>query len=93
MKWRKLALKWLSLFSLWHIDVYLEAHEGDLSRGNVFTAFGHSDTRDIVGVSLQELLFAMFETLQNDSAPQWVNEVFLIRMHSQTRKHVSYWKK
>lgn len=69
---------------------HLEAHECDLSRGNVRPTLGDGHTGDVVAVSMQEILFLSIYCLNEDSAAQRVNQMFLVRMAFQTSGHMSY---
>lgn len=69
---------------------YLEAHIIDLSRGNIRSTFGHGDARDIVRVSMQEFLFAIFDSLQNDGGSQRIDQVLPVRMNPQTGAYMAW---
>lgn len=42
--------------------IYLEAHESDLTRCDEISAFGHTDTGNIVGMPVKKSLLIVFET-------------------------------
>lgn len=68
---------------------YLEARTVDLSRGDVRATPGHGETGDVVGVSLQEFLLAIFDRPQNDPRPQRVDQVLPVRVEPQARTHAA----
>lgn len=70
--------------------IHLKTHEINLSRGNVGSTFGHRDARDIVGVTVQEVLLAIFDPLQDDGGAQWVDEVLSVWVNSQAGGNVSW---
>lgn len=69
--------------------VYLKTHKRDLSWGDVRATFGRWNTRDAVCVSLQELLFAIFDSAHHDCGSQGVNQVLPVWMDPQPREHVT----
>lgn len=72
------------------MSTYPKAHEGDLAGCNVTSSFGDCYTRDVIGVSMQELLFAVCETLKYNCRAQGINKMFPIGVHSKTGEDVSY---
>ena len=72
---------------------HLKAHEGDLSGANIDATFGNRNTGHVVGVTMQELLLAIREALDDDSASQGIEQVLSVRVDSQTRGNVACWKK
>lgn len=69
--------------------IHLEAHECDLSRGNVNSTLGDGHAGDVVAVTLQEILFLSIYCLNEHCATQRVNQMLLVRMAFQTSGHMS----
>lgn len=73
-----------------HEWFYLKAQTVDLSRGYIRPTPGHWQTRDIIGVSLQEFLLAIFDCPQNDRWSQRVDQVLSVRVEPQARTHTAW---
>lgn len=72
-----------SLLAMLHTTT-LEAHECDLSRGNVRPTLGDGHTGDVVAVSMQEILFLSIYCLNGGCPAQRKNQMLLVRMAFQT---------
>ena len=64
-----------------------------LSRSNIFATFTDCQTRHIVSVSWQKLLFISFQILNDHGAAERVDEVFLVGMNQQPVRNTTWREK
>ncbi len=68
-------------------DVGLEAHVGDLARGEVAATAGHGQAGDVVVVADEEVLVARLQVLHHDVAADRVDHVHAVRVDLQAVGH------